>query len=79
MSFLKKIQEQPRHIRKIIFWVIVVFLGIIFFIIWFYSTKERLEEAKEKKLFEQLKLPKIEEQLKTIPKVETPNSPELSK
>lgn len=78
MSFLKKIQDQPKHIRKIIFWVIIIFLGIIFFFTWFYSLKGRLEEAKKREIFEQLKPPKFEEQLKTIPKIETPKLPELS-
>lgn len=71
MSFLKKIQEKPEPIRKIIFWIIVIFLGIVFLIIWIYSVKTRLEATRGQRIFEQLRPPKFEEKLE-FPKIEIP-------
>jgi len=77
MNFLKKIQEQPEHIRKIIFWTVVIIVGVIFLFTWIYSLKIKIEEAKQQKVLEQLKPPKFEEEL-NLPQVEMPEIPELS-
>lgn len=78
MTFLKRIQDQPKYIRKIIFWIIIITLGIIFLFAWFQGLKARLEQAKQEKAFEQLKPPGLEEELESFPKVEMPEFPELT-
>jgi len=74
MTFLKKLQEQPKTVRKIIFWVIVIILAITFLFTWLGSTKTRIETAKQEKIFDQFKPPNFE----SVPKVEVPKFPELS-
>jgi hypothetical protein len=78
MSFLEKIQNQPKNIRKIIFWVIIIFLGILFLIMWVYSVKTKLEEIKGNKFLEDLGPSKSNEKLESWPKVETPKTPEIT-
>lgn len=78
MSFLKKIQDQPKRIRKIIFWVIVIIVGTIFVFTFIYSLKVRIEAIKPRKIFEQFKPSTFEEDLKRMPKIEMPEFPELS-
>lgn len=34
MSLVKKIQKQPRHIRVIILWIIVILCAILIFVFW---------------------------------------------
>lgn len=78
MNILKKILDQPKYIRKIIFWIIVITLGILFLFAWFQGLKTRIEQAKQEKVFEQLKPPKLKEELESFPKIEMPKFPELS-
>ena len=78
MDIIKKIQNQPEGIRKIILWSIVVFLGFIFLFLWIQSLRLRLEATKERNIFEELKLPKFEEKIKNLPGTELPESPSLN-
>ena len=78
MDIIKKIQNQPEGIRKIILWSIVVFLGFIFLFLWIQSLRLRLEATKERNIFEALKLPKFEEKIKNLPGTELPESPSLN-
>lgn len=67
-------QEQPKNVRKIIFWILVVILAVLFLLIWIESIKTRIEATKEGNLWEQFKPPEVE----NIPKVETPQFPEFT-
>ena len=78
VSFLKKIQDQPKHTRKIIFWVIVIVIGTIFLFTFIYSLKTRIEKIRPREIFQQYKPPTFEEDLKSIPKMEIPEFPKLS-
>ncbi len=77
-NILKKIQGQPEKVRKIILWIIIVVLGFAFFLAWVQGLKQRLREAREERFFEQLKPPRFEEQLRSLPKIEIPEFPEIS-
>ena len=77
ISFLKKIQDQPKSTRKIIFWIIVIIIGTIFLFTFIYSLKIRIETINPRKIFEQYKPPTFEEDLKKIPKIEIPEFPEI--
>ena len=46
MSFLKKIQDQPKNVRKAIFWLIVILIGIIFLFTWVQVFKTRIGQSK---------------------------------
>jgi hypothetical protein len=77
-NFLGKIQNQPKHIRKIIFWVIVISLGITFFLTWIYLLKARLEGAKGENFFENFSPSQTNQEWQNIPKIETPTLPDIS-
>lgn len=77
-EFLKKIQNQPERIRKVIFWVIIIVLGFAFLFAWVQSLKQRLGAVREEGFWEPLKPPQLEEQFKNLPKIEIPELPELS-
>src|SRR4030042_2920725 len=78
MSVLKKIQGQPLYVRKIIFWIIVIILAITFLFVWIYSIRIKLEETKQKNFFDEANFPKFQEELDSLPKIESPAIPELS-
>lgn len=78
ISFLKKIQNQPKHIRKIIFWVTIIIIGIILLLTWIQGVKTRIKEVEPRKMFEQLKPSTFGEDLENIPKIELPEFPEIS-
>jgi cell division protein FtsN len=78
MNILKKIQEQPKGVRKVIFWTIIIILGIFFLFAWVENIKVRVEQAKQERVLEKLKPPEFEENLRPIPKIEVPKFPELS-
>ena len=79
MSILKKIQEQPVYIRKIIFWVIVSLLTIAFLFFLIESIKVRVGQAGQKNFFNESNFPEFEEDLNNLPKIgPPPEIPELS-
>ena len=73
MSFLKKLQEQPRYIRKIILWAIVIIIGIIFLAVWVRNSQARLRNFQLEGFKEQLKLPSLEGSQLGLPKIKAPN------
>lgn len=66
MDFLNKLQNQPKHIRKIILWVIVIIVALILAIWWIYNSFWKLKNFKEEEFIKELNLPAFEE----IPKIE---------
>lgn len=67
-EFLKKLQNQPIYIRKIILWLIVIILALFLFFWWVNSVKKGLKSFQEKKL----EFPPFSEKLREIPKLEIP-------
>ena len=72
MDFLKKIQNQPEHIRKIILWAIVIIVALILGSWWIYSSywkikkfpKEEFINPVKKEFFngvKELELPQFKE------------------
>lgn len=78
MNILARIQNQPKHIRKIIFWITIVIIGIILLLAWVQGVKTRIGGVEPRKMFEQLKPPTFGEDLENIPKIELPEFPEIS-
>ena len=72
MNFLQKLQNLPEFKRKIIFWVIIVIVGLGLLFWWAQTTQMRLKSFKLEKLKEELRLPNFEEELKELQKSETP-------
>lgn len=60
MNFLKKIQNQPKEIREIILWAILVVVGIIFFIFWFFHSLKAVGNVSKSNVFEKLDIPDLQ-------------------
>lgn len=60
MDFLKKLQNQPRHIRKLILWLIVVIVALTLAAWWIHSSYWKIRKFPEEKIIEELSLPEIE-------------------
>lgn len=65
---LRKLQNQPEHIRKIILWSVIVILGLILLSWWVKNTQNELRSFENKGLIESLELPEIEMLKLEIPK-----------
>ena len=72
MNILEKIQNSPERIRKTIFWTVIIIVGIFLLIWWSRNTALKIESLKVEKLKEELRIPSLEEELKKMPKIETP-------
>lgn len=64
---MKKIQNQPLYIRKLIFWSILVILAIGLGFLWYKLAQKRLSEFRGEELKESFQMPKIE-----LPNLELP-------
>jgi len=72
MNFLNKIQNLPEEKRRTIFWLIIIIVGISLLIWWAKNLEMRIKSFKSEKIREELQLPKLEEELKSMPKFEMP-------
>jgi len=72
LKFVKKLQNQPEHIKKVILWttIIVIGLGLIFW--WIINVEKSIKEFQKEKLIEGLNLPRLEEEIKDFPSIEIP-------
>jgi hypothetical protein len=55
-----------------IFWILVISLGIMFFGLWVLTVKQRIDNLNEGKIQQDFNLPILEEQFKDLPKLELP-------
>ena len=60
MNFLDKLRKQPKHIRKLILWIVVVVLGLILVVLWINSSYKKIQELKSQDVIEELNLPNLE-------------------
>lgn len=72
MKFIERIQNLPEEKRKTIFWLIVIIVGISLLIWWAKNLETRIKSFQSEKIKEELQLPKLEEELKSLPKFEMP-------
>jgi len=71
---LKRIQNLPLVKRKIIFWLVMIILGLIFIFLWIWNIRKTIKAYPKEKFLENVKFPKIEEELKKLPKIEIPKT-----
>jgi len=43
LNFLKKIQNSPEYIKKIIFWLVIIILAVVLFLFWLKITEQRIK------------------------------------
>jgi hypothetical protein len=72
MKFIERIQNLPEKKRKAIFWLIVIIVGISAFAWWAKNLEMRIRSFKSEKIKEELQLPRLEEELKSLPEFEMP-------
>jgi hypothetical protein len=65
---LKKIQDLPLIKRKIIFWTIIIIVGLILFAGYILNVKHKIENFPLQKSLEELKLPQLKEEVKELSK-----------
>jgi hypothetical protein len=72
MNILNKIQNLSDRKRRTIFWLIIIIVGIFAFAWWAKNLEIRIKSFKSEKIKEELQLPRLEEELKSLPKFEMP-------
>ena len=72
MKFIERIQNLPEEKRKTIFWLIVIIVGISLLIWWAKNLQMQIKGFQSEKIKEELQLPKLEAELKNLPKFEIP-------
>jgi len=59
MDFLKKLQNQPKHVRKIILWVIVIIVALGLASWWIRSSYWKIKKFPAEEFIKELELPKF--------------------
>ena len=67
---LKIIQNLPLIKRKIIFWSVIIIFGLILFTFYIINIQQKIKAFPIEKSLEELKLPKLREELEKLPKFE---------
>jgi len=64
-DFIKKLQNKPEHIRKLILWIVVIITGLILVILWAINVSWNIKKFQEENLYNRLNLPAFEEALQS--------------
>ncbi len=72
MKLLSKLQNQPEHIRKAIFWLVVILISIFLSVKIIKDFQKRLKNFRGERFKETAQMPSLKEQLE-IPKAEIEN------
>ena len=71
-EYLRRIQNLSLMKRKVIFWAIIIILGLILCIFWIRSIQQTIKASPKGKFFEEIKLPELKEKIENLPKPEMP-------
>ena len=63
MSFWQKILNLPESKRRIIFWIVIVFITIILFFLFVLIAKEQLSKIKNSGIERSLEIPNVKEKI----------------
>lgn len=77
MEILRKVQKLPEGKRKIIFWLLLIIIGVGLVSFFIRNTQKRFENFEGGDLKEDLQLPKLEEELDNLPELPNFEMPEL--
>ncbi len=72
MTFLEKIRHLPEARKKIIFWSLIIIIGLGLFLLYFKNIQNNIKKLKSINFKEELKMPDFSEGLKDLPKIEMP-------
>lgn len=66
-NLFKKIQELPEKNKKLIFWAIVVILGIILFSFFIKNTGEKIKGLQGRYFSSEMKIPELQQNINAVP------------
>jgi len=72
MSFLEKLQRQPKYIRKIILWLVIIIIGLALVVWWLHSSYWRIKEFPKEEFIKKLNFPNPGEKIKELQEIEMP-------
>ena len=72
MTFLEKIRNLPGTRKKIIFWSLIIIIGLGLLLLYFKNIQNNIKKLKSINFKEELKMPDFSEGLKDLPKIEMP-------
>ena len=58
--FLKKLQSKPPHVKRAIFWIVIVVVGLIMGLWWIKTTTQRLSKLNRESILQESQMPKLE-------------------
>ena len=70
MNIKEMIDNLSDRKRKIIFWLIIILVGLSLLIVWLKTTEMRLKRFRAEKLEKELNLPLFRKNLENLPKFE---------
>ncbi|MFH1656661.1 MAG: hypothetical protein ABH956_02710 [Candidatus Nealsonbacteria bacterium] len=73
MEFINKLRNQPKYIRKIILWSVMIFISIFLFILYIFNISNKIKNIKEDEIIDQLNLPYLEQEMQNLPKMDLPD------
>lgn len=70
-EYLKRVQNLPLIKRKIIFWLIIIILGLILCSLYIINVRHRIKTFPMEKSLEELKFPDFKKEVEKMQKFET--------
>jgi len=71
-DYLKKIQNLPLTKRKIIFWILIIVLGLIIIAFWVMGLKQTIKNFSGEKALNEMNFPNLKEELDILPDLKDP-------
>jgi len=60
VDFIKKLQKQPEHIRKIILWSVVIIVGLVLAVLWIHNSYQEIKNLQLKEIIKEQWMSNIE-------------------
>jgi len=60
LDFLNKLRSQPKHIRKIILWVVVIIVGLVLAVLWIHNSYQEIKNLQLKEIIKEQWMSNIE-------------------
>ncbi len=64
MNFLDKLQSQPKYVRKIILWAVVIIVGLVLAVWWIHNSYQGIKSLQPKEIIKEQWINNIKQQLK---------------
>ncbi len=64
MNILNKLRGQPKHIRKVILWVVVIIVGLVLAVLWIHNSYQEIKNLQSKEIIKEQWINNIEQHLK---------------